>query len=65
MKVRVGIALGQWPNKDIHPATIVDLVDSLEALDVDSLWVSDRLVSSALSSNRSHFFPTSPGARGN
>ena len=25
MKVRVGIALGQWPNKDIHPAAIVDL----------------------------------------
>ena len=48
MKVRVGIALGQWPNKDIHPAAIVDLVDTLEALDVDSLWVSDRLVSSAL-----------------
>ena len=48
MKVRVGIALGQWPNKDIHPAAIVDLVDALETLDVDSLWVSDRLVSSAL-----------------
>jgi probable F420-dependent oxidoreductase len=48
MKVRVGIALGQWPNKDIEPAAIVELIDSLEALDVDSLWVSDRLVSSAL-----------------
>jgi probable F420-dependent oxidoreductase len=48
MKVRVGIALGQWPNRDIQPAAIVDLVDTLEALDVDSLWVSDRLVSSAL-----------------
>ena len=65
MKVRVGIALGQWPNKDIEPATIVELIDSLEALDVDSLWVSDRLVSSALLLNRSHFFPSWPGARGN
>ena len=48
MKVRIGIALGQWPDKDLKPEAILDLVDSLEALDVDSLWVSDRLVSSAL-----------------
>ena len=53
MKVRVGIALGQWPNKDIPPTEILDLVDSLEALDVDSLWVSDRLVS-ALSPRTDH-----------
>ena len=48
MKVRIGIALGQWPNKDLSPGAIVDLVDYFESLDVDSLWVSDRLVSSAL-----------------
>ncbi|MSP37235.1 MAG: LLM class flavin-dependent oxidoreductase [Deltaproteobacteria bacterium] len=48
MKVRIGIALGQWPNKDLSPGAIVDLVDFFESLDVDSLWVSDRLVSSAL-----------------
>jgi len=48
MKVRIGIALGQWPSKEIRPETILDLVDYFEALDVDSLWVSDRLVSSAL-----------------
>ena len=48
MKVRIGIALGQWPGKDIRPEAILDLVDSFEALDVDSLWVSDRLVSTAL-----------------
>ena len=34
--------------RTFEPATIVELIDSLEALDVDSLWVSDRLVSSAL-----------------
>ena len=45
MKVRIGIALGQWPGNEITPDAILDLVDSFEALDVDSLWVSDRLVS--------------------
>jgi len=49
MKVRIGIALGQWPRKDIEPEAIFDLIDACEALDVDSLWLSDRLVSSALS----------------
>lgn len=48
MKVRIGIALGQWPNKKIQPNAILDLIDRFEALDVDSLWVSDRIVSSAL-----------------
>ena len=48
MKVRIGIALGQWPIKDPSADAILDLVDYFEALDVDSLWVSDRLVSSAL-----------------
>jgi probable F420-dependent oxidoreductase len=48
MKVRIGIALGQWPNRDLQPSAILDLVDFFESLDVDSIWVSDRLVSSAL-----------------
>src|SRR5919106_6453266 len=45
MNVRIGIALGQWPSKDIQPAAIFDLVDYFEALEVDSLWMSDRIVS--------------------
>jgi probable F420-dependent oxidoreductase len=48
MKVRIGIQLGQWPSRDIRPEAVLDLVDDFEALDVDSIWVSDRLVSSAL-----------------
>jgi probable F420-dependent oxidoreductase len=48
MKVRIGIAIGQWPDRNIQPQAIFDLVDYFEALDVDSLWVSERLVSSAL-----------------
>src|SRR6266576_173049 len=48
MKVRIGIALGQWPIQDDSVDAILDLVDYFEALDVDSLWVSDRLVASVL-----------------
>ncbi len=48
MKVRIGIAVGQWPVKNTETDAIFDLVDYFEALDVDSLWVSDRLVSSGL-----------------
>jgi probable F420-dependent oxidoreductase len=48
MKVRIGIQLGQWPSKEIQADTILDLVDFFESLDVDSLWVSDRLVSVSL-----------------
>jgi probable F420-dependent oxidoreductase len=48
MKVRVGIAVGQWPLPSAHPEAILGLIDELEALDVDSLWVSDRLVTSQL-----------------
>src|SRR4030095_13258734 len=48
MKVRIGIALGQWPIQDHSADAILDLIDYFEALDVDSLWLSDRLVSSTL-----------------
>ena len=48
MKVRFGIQLGQWPSRDIQPEAVLDLVDFFEALEVDSIWVSDRLVSTAL-----------------
>jgi len=48
MKVRIGIQLGQWPSRDIRPEAVLDLIDYFEALDVDSIWVSDRLVSPAL-----------------
>src|SRR5262245_301168 len=48
MKVRIGVALGQWPSRELQPGAILDLVDYFEALNFDSIWVSDRLVSSAL-----------------
>src|SRR6185312_1967190 len=43
MKVRIGIAFGQWPLIKIAPEAIVDLIDDCEALDLDSIWLSDRL----------------------
>jgi len=48
MKVRIGIQLGQWPSRDMRPEAVLDLVDYFEALDVDSIWLSDRLASTAL-----------------
>ena len=48
MKVRIGIAVGQWPIKRPDAAAILELVDYLESLDVDSLWVSERMVSTGL-----------------
>ena len=48
MKIRIGIALGQWPNNHTDPDTILRLVDHFDSLGVDSLWLSDRLVSAAL-----------------
>jgi probable F420-dependent oxidoreductase len=46
MKIRIGIAFGQWPTANLEPQTIFDLIDECEALDIDSIWLSDRLVSS-------------------
>jgi probable F420-dependent oxidoreductase len=48
MKVRIGIAVGQWPLQSADLEAILGLIDELETLDVDSLWVSDRLVTSQL-----------------
>lgn len=48
MKIRIGIQLGQWPSRDIRPQAIFDLIDYFEALDMDSIWVSDRLLSTGL-----------------
>jgi probable F420-dependent oxidoreductase len=48
MKVRIGVAIGQWPDREIRPDMIFQLIDDFEGLDIDSLWVSDRLVSNGL-----------------
>lgn len=43
MKVRIGIGLGQWPNARTEPDAVLDFVDFCESLEIDSLWVSDRI----------------------
>jgi probable F420-dependent oxidoreductase len=48
MKIRIGIAVGQWPRKELSPDAILELIDHFESLEVDSLWVSERLVSAGL-----------------
>ncbi len=45
MKIRIGIGLGDWPFAAEDPAGLFDFVDRCEALEIDSLWVSDRIVS--------------------
>lgn len=45
MKIRIGIGLGAWPFKTNGPEAILDLIDTCESLNIDSLWLSDRLVS--------------------
>lgn len=48
MKIRIGIGLGAWPFETAKPEAILNFIDRLEALDIDSLWLSDRIVSKDL-----------------
>jgi hypothetical protein len=48
MGIRIGIGFGGWPFPDSDPEHLWRYVDTCEALDVDSLWLSDRIVSSRL-----------------
>ena len=41
-------ASGGWPFPRPDPALLWEYVDAAEALDVDSIWLSDRIVSSTL-----------------
>ena len=45
MKVRIGIGLGAWPFGAVRPGDVLDFIDRCEALDIDSIWLSDRIVS--------------------
>ena len=48
MAIRIGIGFGGWPFPDDDPEHLWRYVDACEKLDVDSLWLSDRIVSSQL-----------------
>lgn len=43
--VRVGIGFGGWPFPEQSPDRLFEYIDTCEALDIDSLWISDRVVS--------------------
>ena len=44
MKVRIGITLGDWSMVSDGPDALLDFIDLCESLDIDSIWVSDRIV---------------------
>ena len=45
MSIKIGIGFGGWPFPSADPAHLWRYVDACEALDVDSIWLSDRIVS--------------------
>ncbi|HLZ69792.1 MAG TPA: LLM class flavin-dependent oxidoreductase [Dehalococcoidia bacterium] len=47
MSVRVGLAVGGWPFGEAESSRFWEFIDRAEALGFDSLWLSDRLVSTA------------------
>ena len=44
MKIRIGIGLGDSFFADQGPAALLDFIEDCECWDIDSLWVSDRVV---------------------
>lgn len=48
MKVRVGLGLNGWPFVERHPRALLGLVEQCEELKIDSLWFSDRIVSTTV-----------------
>jgi probable F420-dependent oxidoreductase len=45
MSIRAGVQFGGWPLGAVEGARFLDFVDRIEALGFDSLWFSDRLIS--------------------
>ena len=48
MSVKIGIGFGGWPFPHKDPDLLWEYVDACEELDIDSLWLSDRIVSEAM-----------------
>ena len=49
MAIRIGVALAGWPFPERDPDLLWQYVDAAEGLDIDSIWPTDRVVSSTLS----------------
>lgn len=48
MSVKVGVGFGGWPFSDPDPGRLWEYVDACEVLGIDSIWLSDRIVSDVL-----------------
>lgn len=48
MSVKIGVGFGGWPFPGKNPEHLWRYVDTCEEMDIDSIWLSDRIVSSAL-----------------
>ena len=48
MSVRIGVGFGGWPFPLKDPGLLWEYVDACEDLGIDSLWLSDRIVSEAM-----------------
>lgn len=48
MSVKIGVGFGGWPFLTESPNELWDFVDACESLDIDSLWLSDRIVSDVM-----------------
>ena len=48
MAIRVGVGFGGWPFPDPDPEHLWCYVETAEQMDVDSIWLSDRVVSEYL-----------------
>ncbi len=44
MKIRIGISLGDWAYESAKPEKLIEFIDNCERWDIDSIWVSDRIV---------------------
>ncbi len=49
MSVKIGIGFGGWPFPSADPEHLWEYTDACERLGVDSLWLSDRIVSDVVS----------------
>src|SRR6476661_7382898 len=47
MSIRLGVQFGGWPLGPVSGERFFEFVDQLESLGFDSLWFSDRLISTA------------------
>ena len=48
MSVKIGVGFGGWPFPERDPELLWEYVDACETLDIDSLWLSDRIVSETM-----------------